>query len=113
MNHLTGFRDTGSFIAGLLIGVSFVITVFAMTVADPGRGQMVGVIIAPLVLALGLVLQVVVTRTRHSTNGRGLAAFKLGNFLWRASMGALGGIGQAAMVVFLVLFVFFLLLGGD
>jgi predicted PurR-regulated permease PerM len=36
--------------------------------------------------------------------------FKLGNFLWESSMGALGAIGQAAMVVFLV---FFLLIGGD
>jgi predicted PurR-regulated permease PerM len=37
-------------------------------------------------------------------------AFKLDNFLWQNSLGALGGIAQAAMVVFLV---FFLLLGGD
>jgi len=36
--------------------------------------------------------------------------FKLGNFLWESSMGALGAMVQAAMVVFLV---FFLLLGGD
>jgi predicted PurR-regulated permease PerM len=36
--------------------------------------------------------------------------FKLGTFLWANSMGALGAMGQAAMVVFLV---FFLLLGGD
>jgi predicted PurR-regulated permease PerM len=36
--------------------------------------------------------------------------FKLGNFLWASSMGAIGAMGQAAMVVFLV---FFLLLGGD
>jgi predicted PurR-regulated permease PerM len=36
-------------------------------------------------------------------------AFKLDNFLWKNSMGALGVIGQGAMVVFLV---FFLLLGG-
>ena len=36
--------------------------------------------------------------------------FKLGNFLWQSSMGALGAMGQAAMIVFLV---FFLLLGGD
>ena len=35
---------------------------------------------------------------------------KLGNFLWQGSMGALVGMAQAAMVVFLV---FFLLLGGD
>jgi predicted PurR-regulated permease PerM len=37
-------------------------------------------------------------------------SFKLGSFLWENSMGALGVMGQAAMVVFLV---FFLLLGGD
>jgi predicted PurR-regulated permease PerM len=36
--------------------------------------------------------------------------FKVGNFLWENSMGAVGVMGQAAMVVFLV---FFLLLGGD
>jgi predicted PurR-regulated permease PerM len=37
-------------------------------------------------------------------------AFKLGNLLWAGSMGALGFIGEAAMVLFLV---FFLLLSGD
>jgi predicted PurR-regulated permease PerM len=37
-------------------------------------------------------------------------AFKLDNFLWKNSMGALGLMGQAAMIAFLV---FFLLLGGD
>jgi len=36
--------------------------------------------------------------------------FKVGSFLWENSVGALGAMGQAAMVVFLV---FFLLLGGD
>jgi predicted PurR-regulated permease PerM len=36
--------------------------------------------------------------------------FKLGNFLWQSSMGALGALGEAVMVAFLV---FFLLLGGD
>lgn len=36
-------------------------------------------------------------------------AFKLGNFLWAGSMGVLGFIGQATMVILLV---FFLLLGG-
>jgi len=36
--------------------------------------------------------------------------FKLGNFMWAGSMGALGFIGQAAMVIFLA---FFLLVGGD
>jgi predicted PurR-regulated permease PerM len=37
-------------------------------------------------------------------------AFKLGSYLWMGSMGALGFIGQASMVLFLV---FFLLLAGD
>jgi predicted PurR-regulated permease PerM len=37
-------------------------------------------------------------------------AFKLGSFLWEGSMGFLGFIGQALMVVFLA---FFLLLAGD
>jgi predicted PurR-regulated permease PerM len=36
--------------------------------------------------------------------------FRLGSFLWQGSMGAVGAMGQALMVVFLV---FFLLLGGD
>jgi predicted PurR-regulated permease PerM len=36
--------------------------------------------------------------------------FKLGDFLWVSSMGALGAMSQAATVIFLV---FFLLLGGD
>ena len=37
-------------------------------------------------------------------------AFKLGSYLWVGSMGTLGFLGEAAMVLFLV---FFLLLGGD
>jgi predicted PurR-regulated permease PerM len=36
--------------------------------------------------------------------------FRLGDFLWESSMGAVGAMGQAATVAFLV---FFLLLGGD
>ena len=39
-----------------------------------------------------------------------LSAFKIGNFLWAGSMGAVGYIVQATMVIFLV---FFLLLSGD
>jgi predicted PurR-regulated permease PerM len=36
--------------------------------------------------------------------------FRLGDYLWRTSLGAVGAVGQAATVAFLV---FFLLLGGD
>ena len=39
-----------------------------------------------------------------------LPKFRLSDYLWAGSMGAVGAMGQAAMVVFLV---FFLLLGGD
>lgn len=39
-----------------------------------------------------------------------LPKFKLSDYLWAGSMGAVGAMGEAAMVVFLV---FFLLLGGD
>ena len=39
-----------------------------------------------------------------------LPKFKLSNFLWEGSMGALGAVVEVAMVAFLV---FFLLLGGD
>jgi len=36
--------------------------------------------------------------------------FRLGSFLWESSLGALGALSQAAMVIFLI---FFLLIGGD
>lgn len=39
-----------------------------------------------------------------------MPGFKLGDFMWAGSMGALGFIGQATMVIFLA---FFLLAGGD
>ena len=39
-----------------------------------------------------------------------LPKFRLSDYLWASSMGAVGAIGQAALIVFLV---FFLLLGGD
>jgi hypothetical protein len=64
MKHFTArFRQSGSFIAGLLIGVSIVVPVFAMTVADPGDWQNLWVCSAPILLAFGLTLHVVVTTT--------------------------------------------------
>ncbi len=52
-----------------------------------------------------------VVRSQHATHVIvDQPAFKLDSFLWKNSMGALGVIGQAAMIAFLV---FFLLLGGD
>ena len=61
-NPLAIFREAGSFIAGLLIGLSIVVFVFAMMVVDPSNRQaMWGAFGAPMILAVGLTLQVVVT----------------------------------------------------
>jgi len=65
-NPLSKFRVAGSYIAGLLIGLAIVIPVFAVTAAQPGDWQMLWVFGAPVVLGLGLLLQLVVTtRPRH------------------------------------------------
>jgi multisubunit Na+/H+ antiporter MnhB subunit len=68
---LARFREGGSFIAGLLIGISIVVAVFAMMIADPSDWQALWVFGAPIILALGLTLQFVVTaelRHRRTTN---------------------------------------------
>jgi len=57
-NSLAMLRETSSFIAGLLIGLSMVVLVFAMTVANPGHWQALWVLAAPVILALGLTLRV-------------------------------------------------------
>jgi hypothetical protein len=65
-NPLARFWQAGSFIAGLLIGVSIMIPMFAMMVTNPGDWQMVWVFGALIVLALGLKLQAVITiKPRH------------------------------------------------
>jgi len=65
-NPLARFRQAGSFIAGLLIGVSIMIPMFAMMVTNLGDWQMVCVFGALIVLALGITLQVVITaKPRH------------------------------------------------
>jgi len=65
-NPLARFRQAGSFIAGLLIGVSIMIPMFAMMLTNPGDWQMVWVFGTLIVLALGLKLQAVITiKPRH------------------------------------------------
>ena len=59
-NALTRFREADSFIAGILIGLSMLATVFAMTVVDSGDWHILWVFGAPILLALGLTLQRVV-----------------------------------------------------
>jgi hypothetical protein len=66
-NPMARLRQSGSFIAGLLIGLSMAVFTFAATDADPGPGELALLFFgAPVVLVLGLALQVVVTRNpRH------------------------------------------------
>ena len=60
-NALARCQQGSSFIAGLFIGLSIVVTVFAMMVANPSDWQTLLVFGAPIILALGITLQVVIT----------------------------------------------------
>ena len=64
MKNLTTLRDTGSLIAGLLVGLSIAVAVFSMTLADSGTGQAASLVAAAIVLAVGLALQTVLTKRR-------------------------------------------------
>jgi hypothetical protein len=65
-NPLARFRQAGSFTAGLLIGVSIMIPMFAMLLTNLGDWQMAWIVGALIVLALGLKLQSLLTRKpRH------------------------------------------------
>jgi hypothetical protein len=65
-NFPSKFRGAGSYIAGLLIGLSILIPVFAITAAQPGDGQRLWIFGASIALGLGLLLQLVVTtKSRH------------------------------------------------
>jgi len=58
---LARFRDAGSFIAGILVGLSIVAPVIALTGANTTAWQAFLVLGAPIVLALGITLQAVLT----------------------------------------------------
>ena len=65
-NPLAGFWQAGSFIAGLLIGISIMIPMFAMMLTNPGDWQMAWVVGALIVLAIGLKLKALNTiKPRH------------------------------------------------
>ena len=55
------FRNVGSFIAGILVGLSLGIMVFAMTDAFPDGWQTLPVFGASIIVALGIALQIVAT----------------------------------------------------
>jgi hypothetical protein len=60
-NFIARFRQAGSLVAGLLIGLSIVVAVSALMVVNPTDWQTLWIFAAPIILALGLALQVVVT----------------------------------------------------
>jgi hypothetical protein len=69
-NPLARFRQAGSLVAGLLIGLSIVVAVSAIVV-EPSDWRTLWIFGAPMILVLGLALQVVVTtkpRNRRMTD---------------------------------------------
>ncbi len=60
-NLLPRLREAGSFAAGLLIGLSIVVAVSALMVVGPSGWRTLWIFGAPVILALGLTLQFVVT----------------------------------------------------
>ena len=69
------FREAVSFVAGVLIGLSIVVVVFAMIVASPSDSQTLWIFGGMILLAFGITLQVVVMtepgrrRTAHPELG--------------------------------------------
>jgi hypothetical protein len=63
---LEGFRDTVSFIAGILIGASIMVLVSAGMAVDLTGWQVLLFLGASVILAVGVTLQVVITaKARH------------------------------------------------
>ena len=60
-NALAKCGEAGNFIAGVLIGVSIVVSVIVMTASDHDGWQALEIFGTLVVLTLGLVLQVIVT----------------------------------------------------
>jgi hypothetical protein len=60
-NPTTRFRQSGSLVAGLLIGLAIVVATFAATDAAASAWPALLIFVAAAVLVLGLALQVVVT----------------------------------------------------
>jgi hypothetical protein len=60
-NTLARFRQAGSLVAGLLIGVSIVLAVSALMILEPSEWRTLSIFGAPVILAAGLTLQFVVT----------------------------------------------------
>jgi energy-converting hydrogenase Eha subunit A len=62
---LTKFRECGSFIAGILVGLSIVVPVIALTGATRPNWQTFLLFETPMILVLGITLQAVITTRLH------------------------------------------------
>ena len=60
-NFIARFRQAGSLVAGLLIGLSIVVAVSALLVLEASEWRTLWIFGAPVILAVGLTLQFVVT----------------------------------------------------
>lgn len=67
-NLLACCRQSGSFAAGLLIGLAFAVAAFGATEADSSAWQTFLVFAAPVILLFGLALQIVVTSKNLPVN---------------------------------------------
>ena len=56
-----GFRQAGSLIAGALIGLSIVVIVFTMTLAETSHSQIFLALGSSIVFAVGVMLQIAMT----------------------------------------------------
>lgn len=65
-NSLASLQDAGCFFAGVLIGLSIMVPVFALMVVNPTNWQMLLLFAAPVILTLGIALQAIITaKARH------------------------------------------------
>lgn len=62
---LTKFWECGSFIAGILVGLSIVLPVIALTGVTPTHWQTFLLFETPMILVLGITLQAVITTKPH------------------------------------------------
>jgi uncharacterized membrane protein len=66
MANSANFRDAGSFLAGIFIGLSIMVPVFAAMVVNLTNWETFLLFGAPILLALGITLQAVITaKARH------------------------------------------------
>jgi len=79
-NSVARFREAGSFIAGLLVGLSVVVPVFTVMVTEPGDWHTLWFVGSLIILSLGLTLQIVVTsKARHRrTTAQEVGALPIG-----------------------------------